>query len=678
MRTAIAKITTVLILIGLHFHLRHADSRADDPPKPPAIAHTAEKLVQAALQAEVAGQNGERQELLSQALSVDTGHALARWQAGYVQHDGRWQTVQQVAATAANDPIRQQYSELRAKTADDAPGQLKLAKWCRDHKLPDAANAHLMRALVHEPDNAQARAQLGFRRFRGGWATEQEVAAYQESERQQKQVEAKWKPKLESIRRRLADPSEKVQQAAKDELRAINDPKAIGLVLRHFAGANKEIDNMLVDVFSHFKGEKGVQALLRVAVLSEFPSARMAAADHLKKVELDSYAPLLLSGMFKPITTRDELRHTGHGIYLWRRTIECEGQFDTNKSVDDGLVVSYVDGAQPGKSDRRKVLTARRGLSDEQLAKMPRVDDPRRAIVIQNTAASGEATHRQDMAIEEQNRQVLEQNQRIAAVLNQVTEQHLSPLPEVWWKWWNDRYETTTVSKHAQATYNVRIVILVPKLTYDPQFFSVANGGTALMRRECDGLQSTGSMGPVGLPGGGGAPPGASNNWSSNRTPGPTMTAQVYTCFVAGTSVWTQDGQRRIEKIRLGDLVLSQNAATGEVAYKTVLQTTVRPAVPLTKLSAGDETILCTPGHPFWVNGRGWTMAKELAAGYYLHGRSGAVPLWELADAPQAKTYNLVVAEFHSYFVGQAGLLVHDNGIWEPTDAPVPGMATSK
>ena len=39
-----------------------------------------------------------------------------------------------------------------------------------------------------------------------------------------------------------------------------------------------------------------------------------------------------------------------------------------------------------------------------------------------------------------------------------------------------------------------------------------------------------------------------------------------------------------------------------------------------------------------------------------------------------AETYNLVVADFNTYFVGESGILVHDNTPRKPTRAVVPGM----
>jgi hypothetical protein len=37
-------------------------------------------------------------------------------------------------------------------------------------------------------------------------------------------------------------------------------------------------------------------------------------------------------------------------------------------------------------------------------------------------------------------------------------------------------------------------------------------------------------------------------------------------------------------------------------------------------------------------------------------------------------SYNLIVADFNSYFVGDHGILVHDNTPRSPTSALVPGL----
>lgn len=42
-------------------------------------------------------------------------------------------------------------------------------------------------------------------------------------------------------------------------------------------------------------------------------------------------------------------------------------------------------------------------------------------------------------------------------------------------------------------------------------------------------------------------------------------------CFTAGTKVQTDEGEKPIEEIEIGDKVLSKSDVTGEVAYKEVV-----------------------------------------------------------------------------------------------------------
>jgi tetratricopeptide (TPR) repeat protein len=146
-------------------------------------------------------------------------------------------------------------------------------------------------------------------------------------------------------------------------------------------------------------------------------------------------------------------------------------------------------------------------------------------------------------------------------------------------------------------------------------------------------------------------------------------------CFPAGTPVWTTSGPMLIEQIKIGELVLAQDSETGELAYKPVLGTTIRPASPLVETHIGETQIRSTRGHPFWVDGKGWQMAKELKAGEWLHTVHGPVQIDSAEPSDEAVCYNLIVADFHDYFVSAAKVLVHDNLLRGPTLATVPGLA---
>jgi hypothetical protein len=149
---------------------------------------------------------------------------------------------------------------------------------------------------------------------------------------------------------------------------------------------------------------------------------------------------------------------------------------------------------------------------------------------------------------------------------------------------------------------------------------------------------------------------------------------RMSSCFLAGTMVWLDTGPQPIEKVRAGDRVLSQDENTGELSYRFVVGTTIRPPSKTLRFGLPNEEIVATLGHPIWVVGKGWRMAKEIVAGDQLHGINGSVPVEFIEKGPEAEAYNLVVAEFNTYFVGEHRVLVHDNAARSPTKSVLPGL----
>jgi hypothetical protein len=130
-----------------------------------------------------------------------------------------------------------------------------------------------------------------------------------------------------------------------------------------------------------------------------------------------------------------------------------------------------------------------------------------------------------------------------------------------------------------------------------------------------------------------------------------------------------------VDLIQAGDLVLSQNAETGELAYKPVLEPTNRPPAVVLRLHVDDDVIRATGGHGFWVSGWGWLKARELKAGMRLHTPRGAKTLGKIeSETEPVKAFNLVVADFHTYFVGKHRVLSYDNTLRAPAETLVPGL----
>ena len=135
-------------------------------------------------------------------------------------------------------------------------------------------------------------------------------------------------------------------------------------------------------------------------------------------------------------------------------------------------------------------------------------------------------------------------------------------------------------------------------------------------------------------------------------------------CFVAGTLVTTEDGQEPIEEIEVGDKVLSEDETTGEVAVKTVTETYINETDELIHIGVNGETISATPSHPFYVDKLGWTLARSLRAGDVLVLSNGELVTveWVQHEILESliKVYNFEVQDFHTYFVGESSVLVHN------------------
>jgi len=78
-----------------------------------------------------------------------------------------------------------------------------------------------------------------------------------------------------------------------------------------------------------------------------------------------------------------------------------------------------------------------------------------------------------------------------------------------------------------------------------------------------------------------------------------------------------------------------------------------------------DEEIETTPTHPFWVIGKGWVASGDMEVGdkVYLYsgeGREIKEIRFEYLDSP-IKVYNFEVEDWHTYFVSEQDVFVHNS-----------------
>jgi len=141
--------------------------------------------------------------------------------------------------------------------------------------------------------------------------------------------------------------------------------------------------------------------------------------------------------------------------------------------------------------------------------------------------------------------------------------------------------------------------------------------------------------------------------------------------FAAGTPVLLGDGTTKpIEQIRVGDLVMAADPASGAVAAKPVTVLHINVDERLTDLTVvaanGQRAVVhTTPEHPFWSPAqRAWVGAGTLRAGEELTSYEAAGPTVAAVrtfPGPQVM-FNLTVADIHTYYVlaGATPVLVHN------------------
>jgi RHS repeat-associated protein len=135
-------------------------------------------------------------------------------------------------------------------------------------------------------------------------------------------------------------------------------------------------------------------------------------------------------------------------------------------------------------------------------------------------------------------------------------------------------------------------------------------------------------------------------------------------CFTEDTLIRTEEGYKEIKEIKVGDRVYSENPETGEKGLKRVVNVFINETKVIEHVFVEGEEIKTTPLHPFWVAGKGWVAAGDLMVGDKVQLYSGNVKeissiSYEYLEVP-VKVYNFEVEDWHTYFVTEYDILVHN------------------
>jgi hypothetical protein len=150
-----------------------------------------------------------------------------------------------------------------------------------------------------------------------------------------------------------------------------------------------------------------------------------------------------------------------------------------------------------------------------------------------------------------------------------------------------------------------------------------------------------------------------------------TETEFEYTCFVAGTRVWTEEGPKPIESIEAGCRVWSWDTVANAPVLRTVTKRITGRANKTTRVQAGELVIEgVTDEHPFWIPAdQVWRDAADLRAGMGVLawlGQHDAKVLAIAAPTPTRHAESVAVYTLsvegpeHNFFA--EGILVHNKG----------------
>ena len=611
------------LLASLLLGLFCLPSLAADKTPPADDQESAREAVRQALVAETLGDNTQRARKLGEAILAAPDLDAANWHLARVKSGDNWLALSDAETQVTDDTTFAEYRKLRDKAS--TPGLIQaLANWCLKQRQTDLTELHFAQLLGHKDATPAMREEaikrLDLVRAGGSWLRKEELEARQAEAKAVQEALAKWRPKLKALQLVIDGPDFAKRNEAIEQLQQMDDPQMIPALESFLLDGKADFQEHVVSRLAKFKHFEATESLVKYAVNSQYSLAREAAASALKERPSHEFIPLLLSGLIAPIKSEYVILPDRGGRIAYKHTLFREGIAGNLLSVSLGLTAPIrIPGLDTVEDHTVRVYApeqpatiVNRATSGVSAAEALRTQ--------MNKAALQAASTQAKVAIA--NSEIGVRNVHVFDALETATSQQLAREPTAWWKWWQ-QYNEYYWPRPTQFVYQSSASYYL----YGTNSHTVVSG------------------------------------------------TRGFSCFLAGTPVRTQAGVAPIETIQPGDRVLSQDQNTGELTYKLVLRTTLRPPAKMVRITAGSESITTTLGHPFWVSGHGWKMAKELKAGDRLHSHGGAIEVASIEPLEKPEpAHNLVVADFNSYFVGNQGLLVHDNEFRQPTRAVVPGL----
>jgi hypothetical protein len=708
----VAPLLVVAVMAGAPDQGASADRSAYEAARV-QVGRDADAHTRLALWCEAHGLKPERSKHLAMAVLIDPRNAMARGLLGLVDYQGKWLRPEAVAESVTRDQAAaakwKEYVAKRMTARDTADAQWKLGLWCDENGLAEQARAHFARVVRLDPKRDAAWKRLGFRREGNRWVTRDQLGAEKSERELQTQANREWKPRLEKWRKWMTEKAK--YDDGRAALKTVSDPRAVPSVWSVFALGDADHQLVAVDVLSQIDAADASRAIALLAAFGETREVRRTALDALAKRDRREFAYVLISMIQDPI--KYEVRHVqGPGspgelfiagkksnlkrVYLapppqdqvrpgdaveydQNGDLQAERYLGSSRYSDATLVgpLAYFYG-QPSPAGLANVssMFARSGLGPQisqllaasaaqaastipspfipiapnvgvlipvELRRVTVTADNIAVIPVSQMAAEAEkaALSSEDRLeadvrdLEQYNTSVRKASARVLVPLRAVVGKDLGEERQPWESWWLDEIGFAAKPTSQEAPTQVEEV----GPSYDPEPIE------PVVFQQVTGVALSSS------------------------------------CFAAGTPVRTLAGSQPIEKLHIGDLVLTQNISTGALGYRAILGVLDNGPSRTFEVKVGGETILSSPFHRFWASGRGWVMARDLKPGQMLRTLAGVAPVESIREGAVRRVYNLDVAEDADFFVGTAGALVHDNSLpdlrLKPFDAPPTAPVTA-
>lgn len=193
----------------------------------------------------------------------------------------------------------EQYDKKVKLMADSVEGNMTMANWCKANNLSSLANRHYRRILELDPDNKEARKELGYIWHEGAWTTPDEARTamgmvkykgrwvypqekeIQENRKLNQQAQNQWKKKVIQWQSELFG---KKHEQALSGLMAIKDPDAIpalGQVLSNDRRAEARL--IYIKALGQLGTPEAMKVLGQCAMNDLVEEVRFSCLDQLKE-----------------------------------------------------------------------------------------------------------------------------------------------------------------------------------------------------------------------------------------------------------------------------------------------------------------------------------------------------------------------------------------------------------